>query len=101
MYTYKLPKGSNELVQVCQKFFSSTIGFERDSMGAALRTIGSLQNGQVTKNPVGVYTHDESIIKRAAVEEDIMKNYKQQKSHHKSKKQVCSIQVEFFLEYNY
>ena len=66
-------------------------------MGAALKTIGSLQNGQVTKNPVGVYTHDESIIKRAAVEEDIMKNYKQQKSHHKSKKQVCSIQVGFFV----
>ena len=97
MFNYSLPDEKDKMITVCQKFYSSTTGFKRDSIGAAKRTVQSLRKGQVTKYKVGEYTHDESIIKRAAVEEDIMKNYKPQKSHYK-RKQVCSVLDVLFLK---
>lgn len=81
-YSYFLPKNDSESLEVCQKFYSSTIGKERNACNAILSTVKSVKKGVVTKEPQGKWNRP--TVKRDLVHDHIM-TFKPQISHYKRK----------------
>ena len=68
-YTYSLPKDDGSM-DVCRKMFAATLGYNENSLNAALRAHKSVVNGEVTKKTQGQYQRDRQ--KEQAVKKDIL-----------------------------